>query len=1159
MIAPRAKLCGRVVELLSQTKFTQGQVWEDNLATLEASRMRAQWTRAWLIAPFGAPTFWDHSTRFTEAMLRDKERRLAKLAVWFQAEKTRANPLVLDRRIGAGDLARRDIVRLADAFAWPSDFASWGRFCTWAIRSITEFPINTIRDVVSAFEVWQNMLADVPNAVSVQIIRTITQWLEDIEEREYPEEFRYNPGPWSELERGGVEELQQRLRTLLLRVARTERDRVRAYLNRVLAWERLRGHAVGQILQFTPTLAAHHAKEVVAIALAEIKGELPAEEAARPIERGVFSHSFSYHDWHRLAIDDSVESYYPPSPLREPFDSLFGAAPQEALGLVREIANHAITAWRQLFNFDREQRATPIPVALDFPWGRQEFWGNGQEYVWPRGHNAPNPVMCGLMALEHWAFREVGGGRPVDDVIRDVVDGHQSCAVLSIAVSVALQARRVSAATLPLVTSQRIWTWDIARHASESDVDSNLIGFRDASDRKHMEAVRAANQRERRAMDVRWLAQLFVVSNNDELRTNAQTAIKAFVTDLPYDYEEDKQDVEHTASLRRTAEIWSEWGKLENYVATPAPDGSGTYIRVENPTAFDPDVVEVIQRTVRMNDQIKLLNWVWDSLKTERISDKLPLSEAVERAKRIQRPGLFAELHGEVNDASMDRSAVAGVGAVVLLCGGNVDTSDRNWAKTIVFEAHATPEKRDRRGWFAGSKHLHHPCLFAVSGLEGLVRQGVDVREAERGLLRLAGHPLEEVSEKAIGAALSLWQVDARFAWAALNLGVRISTGSKRVRPSAFGYDHTTEPDRMDVAVDAAIQELESSELSASLLAVPPAWVFAPRAPRGDVIDDDAGIREPVWRDPDEFLRWDFLPKVLARIPIPLVMADELRRPAFLSFAYDLLKWTNERLNPSWRKSVSSRRERRATELLEWRRHFCWFLAKLAMELKPEEVRRSILDPIFAHDDEIAASLISPLADILAAGGIIDPPVISTDVVGYMQLCLQRILKDRVWENARRRDGNLYGFDLPEIVRIFLFATGVRANGAARFANGNWQDIGGVLPIVDPFVRAVGDVPHVMSSFLTLCESAIEHYPPKTFAEQVLSVLEKQTGIPVGWRGTVIPGRIAALVHALAERSQPLPLTLAQAMLRILDRLVDMGDRRSAALQTSEIFKDIRV
>jgi hypothetical protein len=59
----------------------------------------------------------------------------------------------------------------------------------------------------------------------------------------------------------------------------------------------------------------------------------------------------------------------------------------------------------------------------------------------------------------------------------------------------------------------------------------------------------------------------------------------------------------------------------------------------------------------------------------------------------------------------------------------------------------------------------------------------------------------------------------------------------------------------------------------------------------------------------------------------------------------------------------------------------------------------------------------------------------------------------------------------------------VRADQSSRFANGDWRDVSAVLPIVDPFVRAVGDVPHVIGSFLTLCESAIEHYPPSVFID----------------------------------------------------------------------------
>ena len=54
-----------------------------------------------------------------------------------------------------------------------------------------------------------------------------------------------------------------------------------------------------------------------------------------------------------------------------------------------------------------------------------------------------------------------------------------------------------------------------------------------------------------------------------------------------------------------------------------------------------------------------------------------------------------------------------------------------------------------------------------------------------------------------------------------------------------------------------------------------------------------------------------------------------------------------------------------------------------------------------------------------------------------------------------------------------------------------------VLPVVDPFVREVGDVPDVISDFLRLCERAVEHYPAATFVEQILTVLGRHERTPV--------------------------------------------------------------
>ena len=99
----------------------------------------------------------------------------------------------------------------------------------------------------------------------------------------------------------------------------------------------------------------------------------------------------------------------------------------------------------------------------------------------------------------------------------------------------------------------------------------------------------------------------------------------------------------------------------------------------------------------------------------------------------------------------------------------------------------------------------------------------------------------------------------------------------------------------------------------------------------------------------------------------------------------------------------------------------------------------------------------------------------------------------------------------------------------------------------------------VRCMFLTLCERSKANYPAEAFADQLISVISNASNGLVQWHDVLAPARIAELVHDMAHRDSPMPLTLAQKFLRILDWLVDMGDRRSAALQLSESFRDVRV
>lgn len=139
-----------------------------------------------------------------------------------------------------------------------------------------------------------------------------------------------------------------------------------------------------------------------------------------------------------------------------------------------------------------------------------------------------------------------------------------------------------------------------------------------------------------------------------------------------------------------------------------------------------------------------------------------------------------------------------------------------------------------------------------------------------------------------------------------------------------------------------------------------------------------------------------------------------------------------------------------------------------------------------------------------------------------------------------------------------MFVSVERAMLAARYVNGDWSDIGLILPLVDRYVRAVGWSSTVMSDFLTLCERSGASYPPERFADQILSVLDGRATAPLrGWRGTFLAARIASLVQQAAARETPMLSSLGQKLLRILDVLVDMGDRRSAALQLSETFREV--
>ncbi|MCD9026608.1 ATP-binding protein [Luteimonas sp. BDR2-5] len=1174
---------GRVVELLAQSKFAAGD-WATGLEALEASRLRTQWRRAWLIGPLTSADFEDHQDAFESVVSADGYRRLSQLLVWFQAERTTPNSLVLE---GASlGLSTPERIQLADRLGWPSDPQAWRRLIDWTLDREERFPAALISNVVSILEVWQNATSMHANPVSQRIVDKALEWLIDIESRRHTKGLPRDLGRWKEGSNWEtLDPLESSLRALLLNATLAYPAKVAQYLKHLGESEGCRRQAISDVLAYSAVLTRTIPDDLVGLFGSEVLTLLPedqllewereAEERLQEMERvralpeaerNRFERflspvhipsSLDDHHWRELSIDEPHGIYFPASPLREPFAALFEHSPSNGLALVRTVSNHATAAWRQLHRHSDERRGTPLPLELEFPWGRQTFWGDHMQYEWFRGRNGNYLLSSALMALERWAFDEISKERPVDEVVRDVVEGHENWGVLGIATALYLETQHVSPVSLALVGSQRLWKVDVIRQLHDMVDSSNLTGFggllgNKTSDFRHLEAVRTSNQRRCRAGSLRQLAFLHVFAEDEAIRTAASAAITRFPEHLPFTYEEEAQDTDHVADLRTTAEVWAELAKQENYRVSPVEgDESQILIELDNPRAQAPDVQASLARAAADMQPNSL--WIWASryFETGHPPEGFTIEGAVQTAQAIDHAELFNAQADPDLTLDVTKGAVCAVAAIVKCFVDEPGSALRAWASDVISRANRTPAA-NLDSWSSRTAAPWHPGIYIAHAAAGDIRHDRDVEAAKSMLFELCGHPLESVSMAAFASALSCWNEDDRFAWIVVELAVRLAGGTRHdhsIPQSERAANRTAEARQ---AVSDAQTSYEQGHAYPEISLPPAPWVETPEHDRD--APPRARSSPTAQRRSNRFWNADTAGSILKQIPIESIIGNPDRRAQYLRFMDGLLDWTIEYLDPPWARDANETRRRRA-DIGSWVADYAGMIARLAPHLPADETISRYLQRIFALDDELCAAFLNPLVSHLTAI-VMDEDAMPEDLVVILRACTDRVLADHAFDPRRRRD-SLYGLDLPNLVRNLFFIGIEQANGATRFANGEWKDIAAILPIVDKLIRTAGWIPEVMACFLKLCERAEGSYPTELFADQVLTVLQGQD-LPT-WRNTILPGRIAGLVQANADRDAPLDLPVSRKLLQVLDYLVDMGDRRSAALQISDAFRDIRL
>ena len=1158
-------LLGRVVGLLAQKALEVADGWSDGYRRLESLDLRPQWRREWLTAAPLTSTFAGRQAEFARFLAEEDHRLLGKFLLWFQAHHTTPNPQVL---VSADLPGEADRIRFADLLGWPSDIAGWARLLGWLIPAARKFPRRFAPDIVQVFFVWENAFAKSANPHSAAIVDLCSRWLVELEDVLYgPPDRPMRETEWLDLESNGAD-LATSLRLTIARSASTYPGPMRELYKRAVLSADTRRSTYSELMTFAWTAADVCPEALVAVVKAELMEELPKDRVERrrreqdavfaalrrirekpeaertPAEQRAVSFPHFPLGEDRVDQDDigikQHEPYYStPSPQHQPFAALFATEPETAVALVRDLTNHAVEGWRQ--NEDLREADTPVPVMLRFPWGEQVFWGDTGHCDWFTIDAWPEPLNCALLALRHWAFKELDRGRPVDEVIRAVVEGNTCYGVLGLALALALETFHVSETVLPVVTCQRLWHDDLRRFVQEGTRGIDLLGLGLQS---RLEGDRAAateylDSRQSRRREVRDLAMRFAIGADSALAERFSTLLARFPDDLPYTTEGQRDDKRYSDYLRKQALRWAEFGDIENYRRIEM-DGEAARIAFQSPTAR----TEQEQRQLESNDAFfqedRLIGWATRCLQAGTVVEGESMTDAIRVAKERDGAALFEERRNA--ERHWPQTAVSAVAAAALF-DEDLDASSREWAWDVMARVEAMREPADAR---PGDMIPWHPGRHLVTALAGDRRSDVPRADSVERLLWLTIHPDKNVARLAFANLFA--DPDAHVQWVTGRLALALSV---RPRPEWSRERAGTDADEARRrAVEDALKGLRGPALQWPDLPAPWAKVARRRA---------YGARSQDWEqwgDPDPYFDAAAAGKLLDMFPVETWCRSPVHMPLLREGLGRLVGWTAGKLVPDWEAAPDDDTARRAARyLVKWNDGLGRLLGRTAPFLDVDVVRREYLDP-FPVDNEDSFSVVAEFIVDMVVRHVIHAPAVSGGTLVLLDDCVDRVLLHPAFRRAGYGAGELYGWSLPKVVRALLFVPiGVEAPGSARFANGDWSELSVAMPIVSKVVTELAWSRAVMDCFLLLCERAGDDYPIEAFADQVAGVGESAEH---RWSGTTIPARIAATIQRLADANSPIDADLARRLLVVLDELAELGDLRGVALERSTAFREVR-
>ncbi|NKG37860.1 ATP-binding protein [Acinetobacter johnsonii] len=1169
----------RVVELLAQREFIDDK-WMSHLDNPKFKELRSQWLRAWVIGPIGHPKFIELSRGYTQ-VLHEKDLDLFdKLLTWFQAEKTMANPILLEQP---------DKLQFSIQHPWPSDVFLWRTLLEYVLKLIPSTPHQLYPQILKIFEVWQYFGIHVPsNQMSKIILDVSIDWLLEISQKERASDWRQIVN---------LKDFKSKLINIILISIQSNPTYTERYLNFLLSETELSREIYTHIVDESSLISQHHPKLLADLTLKLLLDELPKSR----LEREEMSHQrtkkyyqellakpekersqeekldikkrelfspigidslINDSDWDNLSIKYESRQFYPSSPLREPFFSLLTHSEDTGLQLIRDLSNHAIQAWTQLCELSEQ---APIPTTIEFPWGVQEFWGNEKQYIWKKPVWINDAISSAYMVLENWCFEQLEQGRIFDELIQKITLGHESVAILCIVNVLALNKQIISNSIFPVVTNFKILELDNYRFKQDlQEPSTTLISLQGESKyQKDIEVVRHNYSREGHKISLEFLLRNYFI--NSEFRELTKDKLSKFKADLPFYFENEKTDEATIENLEERANFLVEYVNLDNYYSQKNTENRiGIYFN--HPHYQDQVESEEHKKLNEFTICSSIAYWAQKSLEANAIQNNYTIDSVIKLLKDLEVKDLFqnaCDVYGDQSTyKSMKQNAFSAIATMILVFRADRNEDDLEWARNILNQVVQLPYSSYEIDCPQASLSFH-PKKFLAQGLvDEIIHNSMDDLIFSN-LLNIIASPSHEISLVALKECLKLLDIHPKWTWSAIYFALILCKNHLKYR--IYRSDKYPEAQQeLDQVYEHLNNYLKSNDDWCALPKPDAPWIELDEETLQRNKEHERKIAKAYnqwWHDDKVVSRWvksntqwdhEFSGKVIKLLPEKLI--HDTCQTYILNFLESCLEWTMEKQEPSWLKEKQRFEDKDI--IYEWNHSLSSALARVVGIFPTEEIKAQFLMPILKLKTDACWELLYPFIENYICRYIYDAQNIPDNALDILDLCLDCFLKASCFDKQSHKAGEITGIELPHIAKCLMFVSiDQTAASASRFVNSDWSEIGLILPLIDKYIRAAGWTEYVIHLFLKLCERSIQNYPSHLYADQILELIS--SGETLNWNEHVYQ-RISNIIQIFIDKEQSMPIELRQKFLRIIDWLVDHGDRRSAALQQSNFFQKVK-